>query len=409
MKRTIVLRTICALLSATAMSATTAQAGSISTNPRVTSASSATVAHSSSKGALVTVKGVAGKLRLPIAAGRIAKVAPTGPLVPSAPTTTFLAHGSKSISLCYLNKAARVTCTPVGHTSMLEGIAVSYFHKDGYNLIFFRPMLPASKSSAVKPQTQASVAFTARAFMTGLNKAAVVLEHHAARHKSDLPMPSVIDADGSGGGCSYDDWGDLTCDGGGDGGGGGSSDPVGDMGCDDCSYPGDSDPAQQPDPVQAPDQGSVPATNAGEPCGVVDGTTVCEMTGPRPLPVPAAPPAGTIPPVGGIPPIEQLPRGQTPWFPQSWCDWDHFFCSGGQEPRDNDRGPNSDTGGKTRDELDEICNNINKVEVDMCKVNYPPSSKYREYLACKEKADQRMFDCFRTANQLTDYGAHPAP
>ncbi|GAB3457468.1 hypothetical protein GCM10027321_12380 [Massilia terrae] len=40
---------------------------------------------------------------------------------------------------------------------------------------------------------------------------------------------------------------------------------------------------------------------------------------------------GTRPPsVVGEP---QLPSGPTPWFPQSWCDWAHIFCSAGQVPR----------------------------------------------------------------------------
>lgn len=298
----------------------------------------------------------------------------------------------------------------MARTSVLEGIDVRYLQKDGYNLVFFRPL---SQTSVAKTKRDQSVASAARAFMVGLHKAAAVLEHHAARHNGDLPMPSVVDA--GGGSCSYDDWGDLTCDGGsggrgGDGdsgsGGNGGNDSGEDTGCSDCSYPDDADPAQ------APDQGSVPATNANQPCAVVDGTTICEMTGPRPLPIPvptAPPPVGTIPPVGGIPPIEQLPSGQTPWFPQSWCDWFPVLCSAGQEPRDNDRGPNGDTSGKTQAELDEICVNINKVEIDVCATRFSPSKLPRDFAVCRDNANQRMYACFRTASQLTDNGAHPAP
>lgn len=111
------------------------------------------------------------------------------------------------------------------------------------------------------------------------------------------------------------------------------------------------------------------------------------------------------------PPVQEpsLPRGRTPWFPQSWCDSVHALCTEGQEPRDNDRGPESSTSGKTRAELDEICVFLNRVEIDQCKVTYPPKRKYREFLVCKEDADQRMFACFRTASELTDNGARPAP
>ena len=313
MKRTTILRAICVAFLSAAMSAPMAQVGTTLKSP---------VVGATSQGSVVAVKGIASNLRLPKAAGRVSKVGPAGPLVPSAPTTTFVAQGDKRVSLCYLNKAATVTCTPVVPTVTLEGIDVSYFHKNGYTLVRFSPVTPSSTTAAAKtliktPTKVPNVAHAARAFMAGLNKAAVVLEHHAARHIGDQAMPTVVDAGGSGGVCTFDDSGGLSCSGGGGGGddGGGGGDPV-PGGCWDCNYPGD------PDPVLPPNEGTTPATNANEPCTVVDGSTVCVMTGPRPLPVPAptVPPIGDIPPVGGIPPIDQLPSGPRPWLPPiDWC------------------------------------------------------------------------------------------
>jgi uncharacterized membrane protein YgcG len=307
MKRTTILRAVCVAFLSAAMSAPMAQVGS------------------ASKGSIVAVKGVASNLRLPKAAGKVSKVGPTGTLVRSAPTTTFVAHGDKRVSLCYLNKAATVTCAPVANATTLAGIDVTYFQKQGYTLVAFRAATPSSKSASV---TAPKVALAARAFMAGLNKAAVVLEHHAARHIGDLPMPSVVDAGGS---CGYDDEGGMSCSGGGGGGGeggggesGGGGDPVptGGTACWGCDYPAD--------PVPPPDEGTTPATNANQPCTESEGTTVCVMTGPRlPMPIPIPPPGGGmpppiggIPPVGGIPPIEQLPSGSSsPWWLPTidWC------------------------------------------------------------------------------------------
>jgi hypothetical protein len=301
--------------------------------------------------------------------------------VPSAPTTTFLAHGNKSISLCYLNKAAKVTCTPVAHTAMLEGVEVSYFQKNGYNLIRFSPVPPIAKFSAIKTRIKAPVTFTARAFMVGLNKAAVVLEHHAARHTNDLPMPSVIEA----GGCTYDDGGGLSCDGGG-GGDGGESDPGGDMGCGDCSYPGD------PDPDQPPDQDSVPATNANDPCTVVDGTTVCVMTGPRPMPapIPTPPPVGSIPPVVGIPPIDQLPSGPAPWFPTvDWCSLLGLGC-----PANPPKGSYMDQPQYQED----IAACQKQYELDIIECNFYPNDS-RMAIACRARAGDYNAACLTAARE----------
>ncbi len=140
---------------------------------------------------------------------------------------------------------------------------------------------------------------------------------------------------------------------------------------------------------------SYPAENLAavlNPCVISPIITVC-VRGNRP------PPPDVVP----------LPTGPTPWFPQSWCDAFHVLCSAGQEPRDNDRGADSGTSGKTKEELDQICTDINIVEIDVCKAIYPPSSKFREYLVCTNNANERMYACFRTASELTDNGAHPAP
>ncbi|TFW25470.1 hypothetical protein E4L96_05165 [Massilia arenosa] len=131
---------------------------------------------------------------------------------------------------------------------------------------------------------------------------------------------------------------------------------------------------------------------APNPCVVSPIVTVC-VRGERPPP----------------PVVEQLPRGPRPWFPQSWCNWAGIFCSDGQDPPDNDRGPNSETSGKTKAELDEICVRNNRVDIDVCKVRYPPKYQYREYKVCEGIANEKMYACFRTADRLTDYGAHPAP
>ncbi len=128
------------------------------------------------------------------------------------------------------------------------------------------------------------------------------------------------------------------------------------------------------------------------PCVISPIITVC-VRGNRP------PPPDEVP----------LPTGPMPWFPQSWCDAFHVLCSTGQEPRDNDRGANSSTSGKTQAELDQICTDINIVEIDVCKANFSPARYPREYAVCKSEADERMFACFRTASELTDNGAHVAP
>lgn len=127
------------------------------------------------------------------------------------------------------------------------------------------------------------------------------------------------------------------------------------------------------------------------PCVVSPITTVC---------IP-----GKRPPVAGEP---QLPSGKMPWFPQSWCDWWHVFCSDGQEQRDSERVPGSETSGKTLDELYDICDANDAVNVGVCNANRPGMDS-RSYRACLERAASKLAACRQTARRLTDNGAHVAP
>ena len=131
------------------------------------------------------------------------------------------------------------------------------------------------------------------------------------------------------------------------------------------------------------------------PCVISPIITVC-VRGNRP------PPPDVVP----------LPTGPTPWFPQSWCDSFHVLCSTGQEPRDNDRGSNSDTSGKTKAELDAICEAINSAEIATCwamSAGADSADRGRVFDVCRSQANERLYACYRTADILTDYGAHPAP
>lgn len=102
-------------------------------------------------------------------------------------------------------------------------------------------------------------------------------------------------------------------------------------------------------------------------------------------------------------------RGPTPWFPQGWCDAFHVLCSKGQEPRDNSRGANSSTSGKTLAELMDICDSINGIELDLCSANYAMNKNGGELQTCKQRANDRMFACYSSAKSLTGNGAHVAP
>jgi hypothetical protein len=116
-----------------------------------------------------------------------------------------------------------------------------------------------------------------------------------------------------------------------------------------------------------------------------------------------------------LPPVEplQLDRGRQYFAPQVLCDW-NILCNEGQEPRDNNRGPNSGTSGKSQTELDQICTDINITEIRLCNAIIKAKGKkgqelWREIEECKEKANARMFACFETAKRLTNNGAQLAP
>ena len=132
------------------------------------------------------------------------------------------------------------------------------------------------------------------------------------------------------------------------------------------------------------------------------GGLLCSITifGKKPPPLPA-----TVP--------EPVDRGHQYFAPQILCDW-HILCNVGQEPRDNDRGPNSGTSGKTQAELEQICVDINIREIQVCYAIVKAKGRKgqdlnREVEMCKQEANKRMFACFETAKKLTDNGAHPAP
>jgi hypothetical protein len=126
--------------------------------------------------------------------------------------------------------------------------------------------------------------------------------------------------------------------------------------------------------------------------------SICVIHGNRDAPPPMADPE-----------TQPLPAGPTPWFPQSWCDFANIFCTNGQEPRDNDRGPNSSLSGKTLEELINICYEIKFTEDDVCYANYLMHRDAGILGACKENAWAKLRSCEDTANRVTDNGAHVAP
>jgi hypothetical protein len=144
-------------------------------------------------------------------------------------------------------------------------------------------------------------------------------------------------------------------------------------------------------------------TPVAKPCGRLGvGGLLCSITifGKKPPPLPATAP-------------EPVDHGHQYFAPQILCDW-HILCNVGQEPRDNDRGPNSGTSGKTQAELDQICVDINIREIKVCHAIIKAKGRKgqdfnREFEMCKQEANDRMFACFETAKRLTDNGAHPAP
>lgn len=189
---------------------------------------------------------------------------------------------------------------------------------------------------------------------------------------------------------------------------------------------GDKPPPYEPPPYVPPTPEPPPLDiggggSSGDPSQHPKDTLLAQLT-------PVAPPCGKLGPGGLLcsimifgkkpPPLpaskpEPIDRGHQFFAPQILCDW-HILCNEGQEPRDNDRGPGSETRGKTQTELDQICTDINIAEIRVCNAIIKAKGStgqdlYREIDMCKKEADKRMFACFETAKKLTDNGAHPAP
>lgn len=318
-----------------------------------------------------------------------------------------------------------VACAPIVATSVMKDIEVGA-HADakGAPALTFK-IAPGTR------QEPKRILSAINFFLARTNKQAAHFNRMAVTH---APRPgqaslqvsataSLVDAsDGGGSTCSYDDEGSYDCMGGGNGGGGG----------------GGSGGAQESDPSSG--SGSNPDEPTGQcegncefpsgndngdkdPCVDANGNPICpvvEIHGPRPgteeeVSLPFCRPinpftieCGRTPPViGGEP--QELPRGRTPWFPQSMCNLAHIFCSDGQEPEDNDRGDDSELSGKTLDQLIAVCDRINKAEMTLCSANYAMNRNGGEWHTCKQRANNRMFACYSTAQRVTDNGTHIAP
>lgn len=133
---------------------------------------------------------------------------------------------------------------------------------------------------------------------------------------------------------------------------------------------------------------------SGDGCIMTPIAMICTTNGQRPPPVdPYNPP---------------LP-GSTPWFPQSWCDFSSIFCSEGQEPRDNNRGADSEHSGKTLDQLTAICYANLETDQAVCEANFKMHRDSGVLRACNENAWNRLHACVKTAKKVTGNGAYPAP
>jgi hypothetical protein len=186
--------------------------------------------------------------------------------------------------------------------------------------------------------------------------------------------------------CIQDDYGNWTCD------DGTSGMDVG--GTHVCT--GSSTSGEPPDSAGLPDTSTGDDLSSnGTSCVTIGFSIVCRVV------------------ITGQPPLTEtapLPPPGIPWFPQSWCNWSQVFCSAGQEPADNNRGLDTNTHGKTLEELYGICEEINATEIATCNaIMKAGGGDYRMKQACIERANQRMAACFSTARQLTDNGAHLSP
>ncbi len=359
-------------------------------------------------------------LRLPSQAGKVSQVIPTT-LVAKSPS--WIAKGHQYYSLCSPSRHL-VACAPIAPTALMKDIEVGARRGPKGEPILTFKITPGVK---VEPKR---MRYVVAHFLARTRKQ---VKHFNRMEVSYAPRPgqtsvrvgataNLVDAGngGSGGGggisCSYDDEGSYDCigggyesGGGGGDGGGGNYDPIpatpATNDCQfNCEYPSGND------------------NGDGDPCLNSAGQNICQVvviTGGRPEPeetetVGCRPinawtiecgGRGGLPAVGGEP--VQLPAN-VPYFPQSWCDNGSVFCTAGQEPRDNDRGADASTSGKSFAELIDICYNIYDVEIDVCTAN-KSNMDFRSRKACEEKATNRREACRRTARELTDNGKKIAP
>lgn len=315
-------------------------------------------------------------LRLPTQAGKVSAVI-AGKFVANA-ANSWIAKGDKRFSLCTPTQTLKVRCAPVVATRTMTDITVTGGNApDGTPLVMFMP-------SQTTKRTPANVVRAVERFMGRLTKASATLNRQAVSY---APKPwdtalkvgntaSVIDA-GSGGGCTYDDFGGMACEGGGAGGEGGGGGRGGERGFDPyqggewggcygaCDYPagnesGDPEPNtdQNGDPMPVVE---VPGQREPDPYS----GPVVVITGQRPdpiiIPIPNHAPLEIVPiamPVGcyrglrGLmacppPPPGALPRPSNPfaipslggkpiWSDIDWCKWIGYGCPKASE-EDNKR------------------------------------------------------------------------
>lgn len=218
----------------------------------------------------------------------------------------------------------------------------------------------------------------------------------AKRYAGNLTKRPNLAAAGGDGNCSWDDEGNIYCDGAPTGDGGGNDRPGSGMD----GYP------DTPDPVDNEDGAGAADSNGEQPSVPMSGTKNDSCQG-TPIGVICIVIVGSRPPPPVDPSDAPMPM-PTPWFPQSWCNFWSVFCTQGQEPRENERAPNSGHRGKTLDELYAICDDQNSTDMAMCEASYKMSRDFRMFLACQQEATDRLAACRATARQVTGNGSYPA-
>lgn len=277
-------------------------------------------------------------LRLPVQAGKVSKMVATNLL---ANSRSWIAKGHKYYSLC-MPDGGKVACAPIVATSTMKDIEVgAYAGMNGEPKLTFR-IAPGTTQESKR--LIASINY----FLARTGKQIAHFEQKAANSapaKAGTPgriSPSLLELGGCGGGdCSG---GDSGSDGGGH---------EGDSYDWSDGYFGDEDTWDDPDTAEFPD---FPAGDNGDadPCMDGGGNNICQQVvireeRPEPPEFPAFPQAMALtncivspwavacnrspPPVVGGDPSDQLPRGPTPWLPQSACNVWGALCSAGQEPK----------------------------------------------------------------------------